>query len=67
MGRRKVREMAFLTTRRTGEAEATPEYQAATTVRRRQKANTATAKPRMVRPDRKGCLRVLRQESLNMG
>ena len=59
--------MAFLVTRRTGEAAATPEYQAATTVRSRQKARTARAIPEIVRLARKGCLKVLRQTSLNIG
>ncbi len=65
-GRGNMRDTAFRVTRRTGEEASTPAYQAATTVRNRQKASTATAMPRMVRAARKGCLRMLRQESLSM-
>src|SRR4030067_805733 len=65
MGRGKTREMAFRLTRRAGEAALTPEYQAATTVRKRAKASTATAMPRMVRVARSGCRTVLRQVSLS--
>ena len=50
-----MRDTEFLVTRRTGEEASTPEYQAATTVRKRQKANTATAIPRVVRAARNGC------------
>ena len=57
--------MAFRVTRRAGEAASTPEYQAATTVRSKAKASTATAMPRMVRAARNGCRTVLRQVSLS--
>ena len=48
-----MRDTEFRVTRRTGEEASTPAYQAATTVRSRQKANTATAIPRMVSAARK--------------
>ena len=65
MGRGKTREMAFRVTRRAGEAAFTPEYQAATTVRSKAKASTATAMPRMVSAARNGCRMVLRQVSFS--
>ena len=58
--------MALRVTRRAGEAALTPEYQAATTVRKRAKASTATAMPRIVRVARRGCRTVLRQVSFNI-
>ncbi len=57
--------MAFRVTRRAGEAAFTPEYQAATTVRSKAKASTATAMPRMVSAARNGCRMVLRQVSFS--
>ena len=58
--------MAFRVTRRAGEAAFTPEYQAATTVRSKAKASTATAIPRMVSAARSGCRTVLRQVSFSI-
>ena len=59
--------MAFLVTRRAGEAASTPAYQAATMVRSKAKANTATAMPPTVSPALRGCLITLRQVSFKIG